>query len=172
MNLRSASPLLATALLTAALSLGFAAEGSARSSDRNQPMEVDADGTEGDLSDNGDSVLRGNVRIVQGSLDVRADRAVITRVNGEITRVVLEGSPVRLKQVADNGDPIDAVANKVVYTLDSEVMDLRGAVSVKQPRGSLNGETVKYNMRTNHLNAGGDGTRIKLIIAPKNKATP
>jgi lipopolysaccharide export system protein LptA len=154
-------------ILAVMLSLGV----NAKSTDRQQPMDVDADNTEGDLSDNGDSVLTGNVQLVQGTMRTTADRAVITRRNGEITQIVLTGAPVSMKQVADNGDPIDAVASKVVYQPDSDIMLLTGNVVIKQPRGSLNGETVKYNMTTNRINAGDGKSRVKMRILPKNKSS-
>jgi lipopolysaccharide export system protein LptA len=165
MNLRFAKVfLLATALV-------FAYGVQAKSTDRQQPMDIDAENTEVDLGDNGDSVMTGNVNLVQGTMRTTADRAVITRRNGDITQIVLTGAPVTMKQIADNGDPIDAVASKVVYQPDSDIMVLTGNVVVKQPRGSLNGETIKYNMTTNRVNAGDGKTRVKMRILPKNKSS-
>ena len=139
----------------------------AKSSDRNQPMDVEADRTEAGLGDDSEATLSGNVKITQGSLEVDAERATIHRSGGEISQVVLNGSPATLKQVADNGEPMHARASKIVYTLSSDLIVLSGAVVIEQPRGTLRGETIKYDLKTGHRDGGGDGSRVKMRILPK-----
>ena len=51
----------------------------AKSSDRQQPMDISADSTDAVMEDNGMSVLKGNVSIRQGTLEVNADRAEVHR---------------------------------------------------------------------------------------------
>jgi len=154
-----------------ALALAFASPAFARSSDRQQPMDIDANNIDGLLDDNSVSVLQGNVRIRQGSLEVDADRAEVHRRAGEIDRIVLTGGPVRLRQVSDQGEPMDATARQVVYTLTSDLMVLTGNVDIKQPRGNLRGETIKYDLGTGRLDGGGDGQRVSLRILPKSAPT-
>ncbi len=139
-----------------------------KSSDRNAPMDIGADRTDALLGDDSVSVLEGNVRIRQGTLEVDADRAEVHRAAGDISKIVLTGNRVRLRQVADNGEPMDAQARQVVYTLGNEQMLLTGAVEVKQPRGTLSGETIKYDLATGRLDGGGDGSRVSMRILPKN----
>lgn len=154
---------------TSLLILCLAASGQvlAKSTDRSQPMDIDADRTDALLGDNAVSTLAGNVKIRQGSLEVDADRAEVHRRAGDIDRIVLTGSPVRLRQVSDQGEPMDARARQVVYTLSSDVMVLTGGVVIEQPRGNLRGETIKYNLDTGRLDGGGDGQRVSLRILPK-----
>jgi len=151
-----------------ALCLGLAAPAFAGSADRQQPMDLDADNIDGLLGDDSVSVLQGNVRIRQGSLEVDADKAEVHRVAGEIDRIVLTGDPVRLRQVSDQGEPMDARARQVVYTLTSDLMVLTGGVEIQQPRGKLRGEMVKYDLATGRLDGGGDGQRVSLRILPKS----
>ncbi len=139
----------------------------AKSTDRQQPMDLDAANMDALLSDDSVSTLQGNVRIRQGSLEVDADRAEIHRKGGEIDRIVLTGSPARLRQLSDQGEPMDASAARVVYTLSSEIMLLTGNVVITQPRGNLRGETVKYDINTGRLDGGGDGQRVSMRILPK-----
>ena len=62
-------------------------------------------------------------------VDSGADRSVVS--DGLAARLNLPaGESVRLRQVADNGEPMDARARQVVYTLADEVMVLTGAVEV------------------------------------------
>jgi lipopolysaccharide export system protein LptA len=142
----------------------------AKSTDRSQPMDIDADHTDALMEDNSVSTLQGNVRIRQGTLEVDADKAEIHQVNGEIQRVVLTGTPAKLRQIADNGEPTNASANTIVYTLNDERMVLTGSVVIEQPRGNLRGETVKYDINTGRLDGGGDGQRVSMRIMPKTAA--
>lgn len=158
---------LSLTLLAIALASGPAL---AKSTDRQQPMDLDANNMDALLTDDSVSVLEGNVRIRQGTLEVDADRAEIHRKAGEIDRIVLTGGPVRLRQVSDQGEPMDATAAQVVYTMSSEVMLLTGNVVITQPRGNLRGETVKYDITTGRLDGGGDGQRVQMRILPRTAA--
>jgi len=140
----------------------------AKTSDRTQPMDVEADHTDAELGDNGEAVLTGNVLITQGTLQVGADRATIHRNAGEISQVVLTGAPATLKQVNDNGETMNAHAAQITYTLSSDMIVLSGAVVIEQPRGTLRGETIKYDLKTGRLDGGGDGSRVKMRIMPKS----
>lgn len=141
----------------------------AKSTDRDQPMDITADTTSATVADDGDAVLTGNVVITQGTMQITADRAVIKRVAGDISEVVLNGGPATLKQVNDNGETMDARAQQIVYTLGNDMMLLTGNVVVTQPRGNLTGETIKYNLKSGQLDGGGDGKRVSMRILPKNK---
>ena len=139
----------------------------AKSGDRNQPMEIDADRTDALMSDDSVSTLEGNVRIRQGTLDVSAARAEVHRVAGEIRRIVLTGNPAVMKQVSDAGEPMTARANTITYTLGEQHMLLTASVVLEQARGSLRGETIKYDMASGRIDGGGDGQRVSLRILPK-----
>ena len=162
-------------LLAASLALALliaAPNAWAKSSDRQQPMDVEADRTDALLADDSETTLSGNVRITQGTLKVEADTAVVHRVKGEIAKVVLSGGPVRLSQIADNGEAMNATARQVVYTLTSDVVVLTGNVLIEQARGNLRGETVKYDLASGRIDGGGDGSRVSMRIQPKTAATP
>ncbi len=144
----------------------------AKTTDRNEPMDVAADHTDAMLGDDSDSILSGNVAITQGSLQVHADKAVIHRKGGDITQVELTGTPATLNQVADNGEAMNARASLIVYTLSSDLVVLTGGVVVEQPRGNLRGETIKYDLKTGRLDGGGDGNRVQMRIMPKTTTAP
>ncbi len=159
-------PVAKTLLLVALLPLLV----QAKTTDRNAPMDVEADRTDAMLGDDSDSILTGNVKITQGSLEVNADRAVIHRRGGDITEITLTGAPATLKQMADNGEPMNARAAQIVYTLSSDQVVLTGGVVIEQPRGTLRGETIKYDLKTGRLDGGGDGKRVQMRILPKSAA--
>ena len=140
----------------------------AKTTDRNQPMDVESDRTDADIGDNGEAILSGNVKITQGSLEVGADKATIKRSDGEISEVVLTGAPATLHQVNDNGETMNAQAAQITYyTAGKDLIVLTGGVVIEQPRGTLRGETIKYDLKTGRLDGGGDGSRVKMRIMPK-----
>ena len=157
--------LVALSLMLLAAVLPF--DASAKTTDRNQPMDVDAGHTDALLTDDGDTVLSGGVTITQGTLNVQSDKATIYRKSGEISQVVLTGAPATMKQVNDNGETMTAHAARITYTLSNELIVLTGAVVIQQPRGTLRGENIKYDLKTGRLDGGGDGSRVKMRIMPK-----
>lgn len=141
----------------------------ARSSDRNQPMDIDAGASDYSLDDRRPTVLSGGVTITQGTLDIRSNHAEITQRGGEPVRVVLSGGPVKLNQQLDDGTPMSATASKVDYDLSTEIVVFIGNVALQQPRGSLSGERVVYNMRTGQVQSGGNNSgRVKMRILPRS----
>lgn len=139
----------------------------ARSSDRNQPMDIEASRSDCGLGANATCTLSGNVIITQGSLRVVSARAVISQNNGNPSRAQLSGG-VTLQQDMDDGDRIQAVAANVDYDMQSEVMVLTGNVTINQQRGSLSGQRVVYNLKTGQIESGGDGGgRVRMRILPK-----
>jgi len=140
----------------------------ARSSDRNQPMDIEASRSDCGLGANATCTLTGNVIITQGSLRVVSARAVISQNNGNPSRARLSGG-VTLQQDMDDGDRIQAVAANVDYDMQSEVMVFTGNVTINQQRGSLNGQRVVYNLKTGQIESGGDGGgRVRMRILPKS----
>ena len=139
----------------------------AKSTDRNQPMDISAAQVDAVLTDDGDALMKGDVVISQGTLNVRADDALVTRKGGDIEQVVLTGAPAVLSQVNDNGEKMTARAAKIVYTLSTDLIVMTGGVVVNQPRGNLKGEMIKYDLTTGRLDGGGGGGRVSMRILPK-----
>jgi lipopolysaccharide export system protein LptA len=158
-------------LLLAAALVACAGTAHARTSDRNQPMDTESQQNSCTLGDAGQCVMTGNVQITQGSLHIDAAKAVIYRDGGDISRAVLTGGPVVLKQQMDDGTPMTAHASNVDYNLRTEIVVFTGNVQLDQPRGSMSGQRVVYNLTPGAIDCGGDGNgRVKMRILPKNVA--
>jgi len=143
----------------------------ARSSDRDQPMEMEADSQDCNVADaNSKCVFTGNVIIRQGTLDVRASRAEVLRKDGGIQQVVLTGSQATMKQVMDDGTTMNARADRIVYEPTREILTLTGNFKIESPQGSNSGERMVYNMGTGQMQSGGDGTRVRTVIQPRTPA--
>ncbi len=145
----------------------------ARTADRNQPMTLDSDSSDCNQADaNSRCVFSGNVVIVQGTLEIRADRAEVVQRNGEIDQVILTGRQATMKQQMDDGTMMNATADRIVYAPGSETLTLTGNFKIESPRGSNSGQRMVYNMGTGQMQSGGDGTRVRTVIQPKAAATP
>jgi len=156
-------------LLLALLMAGVASTVGARSNDRSQPMDAEANQNTCTLGDAGQCVMTGNVQINQGSLDISAAKATVFRAGGDISRALLSGSPVVLKQQMDDGTPMTAHASNVDYNLSTDVVIFTGDVMIQQPRGTMSGQRVVYNLKTGSVDSGGEGNgRVKMRIMPRN----
>lgn len=140
-------------------------------SDRQQLLNVDADSLDAGLDDSR-AVLKGNVRITQGTLVIEAAEATLTQgAQQETKRVLLSGAPVTLEQDLDEGGRLKASANRVDYDVTAETIVLTGSANVSQPRGDLSGDTIVYNTATGKLNATSvAGGRVHLKVQPKTTA--
>ena len=142
----------------------------AHSTDREQPLQVNAGGLDGPVSQNGETVLT-DVIITQGTLRIEARRASVRRSDGEVTRVVLEGAPASLQQKNDDGQLMQAQAHNIDYDTSSEIVLLTGTVQIHQGRDEFRGERVRYDTRNGRITSdGGTDGRIQLTIHPKSRA--
>ncbi|MCU0988252.1 MAG: lipopolysaccharide transport periplasmic protein LptA [Xanthomonadales bacterium] len=157
------------ALLAAfCLLLLAAAPAHALKSDRQQPLDVRADSTDGTLGD-GTATLRGNVEIRQGTLLIRADVAAVEKAEGRVRRFELTGNPVHLQQEIEEEGLVSARARKVEYEVASGIVILTGAADVDHPQYQINGEVLRYDMNAQHFQGSGgdeDG-RIRIQLDPE-----
>jgi lipopolysaccharide export system protein LptA len=154
----------------AALSLALLAATPAHAlkSDRQQPLDVRADATEGTLGD-GTATLTGNVEIRQGTLLIRADVATVEKVEGRVRRFELTGDPVHLQQEIEEEGLVSAEAQKVEYEVATGIVTLTGAADVQHPQYQINGEVLRYDMNVQHFQGSGgdDDGRIRIRLDPE-----
>lgn len=164
---KSAGMIAATLALAACL-LAVPGDAVARTADRNQPMDLKSDRSSCGVDDTGACQFSGDVLITQGTLRISAAQATMHRNDGDVSRVVLTGSPVILRQQMDDGTPMTSRAAQVDYDLRSEVVVFSGDVSIQQPRGTLSGDRIVYNLQTGRVEGGGDGGgRVHMRILPR-----
>jgi lipopolysaccharide export system protein LptA len=154
-------------LLAAALVLA-APPAAALKSDRQEPLEVNADSTEGTLGD-GTATLSGNVEIRQGSLLIQADVARVDKVEGRVRRVELDGAPVHLQQEIEEQGLVSAEARKVEYEVATGIVTLTGAADVNHPQYRISGDVLRYDMNIQHFEGSGTGDdgRIRIRLDPE-----
>jgi len=136
--------------------------------DRQQPLEVNAETTDGTLGD-GLATLKGSVEIRQGSLLIQSDIAEVEKVEGRVRRIELNGTPVHLEQEIENEGLVVAQALKVDYVVATGIVTLTGAADVVHPQYHISGEVLEYDMNSQHFKgSGGDGNgRIRIRLDPE-----
>lgn len=146
----------------------FATPSHALKTDRQQPLDVKADSTDGTLGD-GMTSLRGAVEINQGSLEVRADIADVEKAEGRVTRIVLTGEPVHLQQEIEDEGLVTAQASRIEYEVATGIVTLTGGADVVHPQYQISGEKLIYDMNVQHFQgAGGDESgRIQIRLDPE-----
>jgi lipopolysaccharide export system protein LptA len=155
-------------LLAASALLATAASTPALESDRQQPLEVNADATDGTLGD-GFATLKGNVEIRQGTLLIRSDTAQVEKVDGKVRRFELNGNPVHLQQEIEEEGLVIAEARKVEYEVATGIVTLSGAADVIHPQYNISGEVLEYDMNKQHFQGSGGDTngRIRIRMDPE-----
>ena len=145
--------------------------GWALQSDKDQPMELEADSADIDES-KGVSVYTGNVVVVQGSINLQADRVTVYQRGSNPTRIIAEGQPVKFRQLQDDRkEYVKGVARKAEYTIASEELVLIGDAVLTQGKDSFKSDRIVYDRVRAKVKAGAAAKgkeRVKLTIGAKS----
>ena len=142
-------------------------------SDRQQPLEVYADDTDGSLGD-GMTVLSGRVEIRQGTLHIEASRAEVEKSDGKVRVIRFLGQPATLEQEIEEQGLVQAEANTITYQVGAGIVELAGAADVTHPQYQISGELLTYDLDRQHFEGTGssgspedaDG-RIRIQLEPE-----
>lgn len=138
-------------------------------SDRQQPLEVNANSTDGTLGD-GVTTLRGSVDIHQGTLHITADEAEVNKVDGRVSSVTFRGKPAFLEQEIEEQGLVQAKANTIHYQVASGLVTLTGNADVTHPQYQISGESLTYDLNVQHFEGSGDengNSRIHIRLDPE-----
>ena len=165
----------------------LAAAGSALalSTDRDQPVEIQADFAEMD-DEAGTTTYIGNVVVTQGSIKMTGDRVVAEfDSNRALKDVYVRGRPAYFKQTPDGGkEDVEGQGLEVEYHATKNQLVLIKEARLNQGARSFEGYRINYDTKRSIMigrggpqddgaeaNAAGakPGGRIKVIIPPKPK---
>ena len=137
-------------------------------SDRQEPLDVKADATDGTLGD-GQATLKGNVEIRQGTLLITADVATVSKAEGRVSHIELTGKPVHLQQEIENEGQVTAEAARIGYEVATGMVTLMGNADVVHPQYHISGEKLVYDMNIQHFQGSGgeDNGRIQIRLDPE-----
>ncbi len=145
-------------LLTSATLAFIATSATAEQSDFKKPIELKAESQFLD-GKNKKSVFIDNVQIVQGSLNILADRVEVEATEGKGKEVFsATGKPAVYRQKLDDGRTVEARAFEIRYEVSSRTISLNGQAELIQNSSVVKGESIVYNMEKEQLMAKGDGS--------------
>lgn len=117
-------------------------------------------------------VFRGQVKIMQGSLNIGAERLEVFANNGKGNEVyIATGNPATYSQTKADGTRISAKANKIEYTQGKRLLTLTGNAEAQQDGSLVKGQSIVFNMVNEQLMAQGteqDGGLTTTIIQLDN----
>ncbi len=165
---RRARAMLYLAAMLALLGTGWAA---ALPDDREQPIQITADSALRDEKQ-GFTVYTGNVHMVQGSLQIDADKLTIYHENEQADRVVAEGAPARMQQQPDVDEAVvHARAENIEYLRSKEEIYLRRNAYIDQDGATVTGDSIVYFINEQKVQADAakapDGPRVITVIPPQ-----
>ena len=138
-------------------------------SDRQEPLEVSANSTDGTLGD-GITTLRGSVDIRQGTLRITADEAEVKKIDGRVSSVTFRGQPAFLEQEIEEQGLVQATAKTIDYQVASGLVTLTGSADVKHPQYQISGELLTYDLNVQHFQGSSDENgngRIHIRLDPE-----
>ena len=140
------------------------------STDKDQPLDLEADSAEIDEA-KGLSTYAGNVVATQGSMRLESDRLIIFHKGSKAERLEAVGKPARFQQLADDSpEPVKARAQLVEYRFDSEELLLTGDAVVLQGKDTFKSDRITYD-RVRSVVKGGAAAkgkeRVRITVDPK-----
>jgi lipopolysaccharide export system protein LptA len=154
--------LLASSLFTASLPV-FAVTG-----DTDQTVKVDSVKQTLDVEANTITFID-NVIINQGTIEIKADKVVVTRPGGDQNKMVIEGygNPVTFYQMQDNGKPIKGHGQKLRYEVANDFVVLTGNAYLEQLDSNIKGDRITYLVKKQQMEAFSDkGNRVTTVLLP------
>ena len=178
----SKSPTRIAALSLSAAVLISAGAVQARSSDRNQPIHINAAQAEADNQERV-TIYRGDVVITQGTMRITGDTVwIYFDESNAITKLVSEGKPAHFRQLPDDGDEYQtADARRMEYYADEDLIVMLGNARYGEGNNRVTAERIVYDSRNGRMTAdarpgryteeGGDGgkSRVNITITPKKQ---
>jgi lipopolysaccharide export system protein LptA len=169
------STLIDLAICTSIL-LGSAPAG-ALSSDRQQPISIEADWAEADNRKQV-TVYKGGVVITQGSLHISGDTATIYYNDArDLTELFVEGQPARFRQRVDGKEAYQkATAKRMEYHAADNLVILLGDAHSWQGTDHISGDRIVFDTLNNRIQANTEPSserdpesRVKITIVPKGQ---
>ncbi len=152
------------------LALALPGSASALSTDRDQPINLEADEAELDQTE-GVSTYVGNVVVTQGSMKVESDRMVVHLEDGEIDRIEATGAPARFRQRPDGKDAdVLGGASKMDYLAGQSMVILTGDAWVEQAGDIIRGARIEYSLTEDLVKAkkgSRESDRVRITLQPR-----
>lgn len=137
-------------------------------SDSDQPVNINSLKQSLDMQSNV-STFTDEVVIRQGTIEINADKVVVTRPNGEQSKTYIEafGKPVTFSQMQDNGKLVKGHAQKIRYDVATQLVTLTENAYLEQLDSNVQGDRITYLVQEQQMQAFSDkGKRVTTVLVP------
>jgi len=138
--------------------------------DRNQPVHITADKALRDEKE-GVTVYSGHVQLVQGSMELEADKLTIFHTSEDAEEIIAEGHPAKMRQQPELDESIvNAHAKVIRYFRAEERVLLETDASIDQDGAVVTGDSIEYliakQLITAESNQTQEGKKVVVVIPP------
>ena len=142
----------------------------ALSTDKDQPVSIEADSVDIDEAKE-IAIYRGNVILIQGSINLNAEKVVVYNFQSDNSHIVATGEQVKFSQRPDNSEElIKGRANKAEYGINSTKLELTGKAVLVKGKNTFKNDKIIYDRVKALVKAGTSAKgkeRVKITIGPK-----
>lgn len=137
-------------------------------SDTQQPVYINSDTQQVDMQSN-QVTFKGNVSLKQGSINIDADRVVVTRDSKteSIKQIQAFGKPAAFSQLMDDGKTLSGQANELDYRISTDELTMKGQAQLKQDGNTIQSSSIRYQIGQQKLVAdSSENERVTTILQP------
>jgi len=136
--------------------------------DRDQPIHITADKALRDEKE-GVTVYSGQVKLVQGSMELEADKLTILHTSEDAEEIIAEGHPAKMRQQPElDKGIVNAQARVIRYFRAKERVFLETDASIDQDGAVVTGNSIEYLIAKQLITAESDQTNKVFVVIPPN----
>lgn len=168
------------ALLFGLLLLSWSASPRAENADHDKPIHLESDRVFiDDVKQT--SEFEGEVKLMQGTLNIQAEKIVLTQDKQGLKHCTATGHPASFRQKHEGSEEyIEGYGERIEYDTRREAVDFYGQARVKRGLDDVQGDHIAYSTRTEAFQVSGDPDnadgpnkgRVHAVIQPKSQETP
>jgi lipopolysaccharide export system protein LptA len=152
----------------------------AEKADRDKPINLESDTVTVDDAKRV-STYEGNVVLVQGTLNIRSDKMVVTEDAEGFQHGIAYGNPAYFHQKREGYDEyIEGWGRRIEYDSRADKVELFTDARMKKNQNEVHGNFISYDGKTELFNVIGGGKeaanannprgRVRAVIQPKKKS--
>ncbi|HHF3076323.1 TPA: lipopolysaccharide transport periplasmic protein LptA [Vibrio diabolicus] len=137
-------------------------------SDTQQPVYINSDTQQVDMKSN-QVIFKGDVSLKQGSINIDADRIVVTRdpKTEAIKQIQAFGKPAKFSQLMDDGKTLSGQAVELDYRISTDELTMKGQAQLAQDNNTIKGSSIRYQIGKQKLVADSSKEeRVTTILQP------
>ena len=136
--------------------------------DTQQPVYINSDSQQLDMRSN-QVIFQGDVSLKQGSININADKIVVTRdpASNTIKKIEAFGQPATFSQLMDDGKTLNGSAKELDYNIDNDQLTMKGQAELAQDNNVIKGSSIVYQIAQQKLMADSSkNERVTTVLQP------